>query len=125
MSKTAKLALILPFLIGLAMTVLAVFQPDRLTDTLGGLAATGPVGEASLRADFVAYFMTFTIGVAGALFAGKRGWLWAPLALFGLTGIVRVLHGLFEGFAAGAFVPIAIEVVCCALIFYAMRSKPA
>lgn len=125
MSKAAKLALILPFLLGLFMTVLAIFMPDQLTDMLGGIAGTGPVGEASVRSDFVAYFATFLIGVAAALLLGKRSWLWAPIALFGITGIFRVIHGLSHGFSPEALQPIAIEVVMCALMFYALRSKPA
>ncbi|MGJ8558976.1 MAG: hypothetical protein ACSHX3_01945 [Litorimonas sp.] len=125
MSKAAKLALIPPFLLGLYMTVLAIFMPDQLTNMLGGIAGTGPVGEASVRSDFVAYFGTFFIGVAAALLLGKRSWLWAPIALFGITGIFRIIYAISNGFAEGAFQPIAIEVVMCALMIFAMRSKPA
>ena len=125
MSKLAKLALIPPFLLGLVMTGIAIFMPDQLTDMLGGIAGTGPVGEASVRSDFVAYFATFFIGVAAALLMGKRSWLWAPIALFGITGIFRVIYGLSNGFSPEAFQPIAIEVVMSALMIFALRSKPA
>jgi hypothetical protein len=125
MSKAAKIALIPPFLLGLYMTVLAIFMPGQLTDMIGGIAGTGPVGEASVRADFVALFATFFIGVAAALLQGKRSWLWAPIALFGITAIFRVIYGISNGFTPEAFQPIAIEVVMCALMIFALRSKPA
>lgn len=125
MSKAAKLALIPPFLLGLYMTVLAIFMPDQLTDMLGGIAGTGPVGEASVRSDFVALFATFFIGVAAALLLGKRSWLWAPIALFGITGIFRVIYGISHGFSPEALQPLAIEIVMCTLMIFALRSKPA
>ncbi|WP_298917959.1 hypothetical protein [uncultured Algimonas sp.] len=124
MSRTAKLALILPFLLGLFMSVQAVFLPERLRETLGGLAATGPVGAASLYADFPAYFLTYTIGIGAALFAGRRDWLFAPIALFGLTAVGRIGHGLVNGFVLGALMPIGVEIVACALMAYAWRSRP-
>lgn len=125
LSKAAKLALVLPLLVGLAMSGMALFAPDRLTDTIGGIQGTSPLGEASVRADFAAFFLTYTIGVAAALFAGRRDWLWAPIALFGLTMIGRLGYGVMNGFPPGAFVPIGIEFVMCALMLFAWRSRPA
>ncbi|GHA93939.1 hypothetical protein GCM10009069_16310 [Algimonas arctica] len=125
MSRIAKLALIPPFLIGILLTFQALFVPAKLSETLGGIAGTGPVGNATIFADFAALFVTFTICVAGALFAGKRGWLFAPICLFGFTAIGRIYFGLMNGFAPGALQPIAIEIVACALMIFALRSKPA
>ena len=125
LSMPAKLALVLPLLIGLFMAVQAIFMPDRLVEALGGLSATGPVGEASLYSDFIAYFSTYTIGIMAALFLGKRDWLFAPIALFGITAIGRIGHGLFHGFAEGALMLIIVEIVMCALMLFAWRSKPA
>lgn len=125
MTKIAKLALIPPFLLGLFMTFQAVFAPANLSETLGGISGTGAVGNATIYADFAALFLTFTIAVAGALFAGKRGWLLAPIAIFGLTAVFRIIFGIMNGFPSEAFVPIAIEVVMSALMIFALRSKPA
>lgn len=124
MSRIAQLALVLPFLAGLYMVFLAIGQPDTLKETLGGLAATGPVGEATLYADFVALFLTYTIGVGAALFRHKRDWLFAPIALFGLTMVFRILHGLMNGFEAAGIQLIATELVLCLLMIFAWRSKP-
>lgn len=123
MTNLQKLALVPPFLLGLVMSAMALFAPTKIAEVLGGVTATGPVGAATLHADFTAYFTVFTIGVGAALFAGKRTWLWAPLGLFGITGIVRVIHGLMSGFGAGAAQPILIEIVTCGLILFAMRSS--
>jgi hypothetical protein len=125
MSLIAKLALVPPFLVGLLLSAQALFMPAKLSETLGGIAGTGPVGNATIFADFAALFVTFTICIAGALFAGKRGWLIAPILLFGLTAVGRIFYGVSNGFAEGAIQPIAIEVVMSALMIFAMRSKPA
>lgn len=125
MSKVAKLALIPPFLLGLLLTFQAVFSPASLSETLGGITGTGPHGNATIYADFAALFLTFTIAVAAALFAGKRSWLLAPISIFGLTAVFRLVYGFMNGFSPEAFQPIAIEVVMCALMIFAMRSKPA
>ena len=124
MSRIAQLALVLPFLAGLYMIFLAIGRPDQLQETLGGLAATGPVGEASLYADFAAYFLTYTIGIGAALFRGKRDWLFAPIALFGLTMVFRIFHGLTNGFEAAGIQLIVSELILCALMIFAWRSKP-
>lgn len=125
MSRLAKIALIPPFLIGLLLTAQAIFMPTKLSETLGGIAGTGPVGQATIFADFAALFVTFTVGIGAALFLGKKSWLWAPISLFGFTALFRIIHGLSYGFAAGALQPIAIEVFMVALMIFAIRSKPA
>lgn len=125
MSRLAKLALIPPLLLGLVLSLQAIFAPAMLSETLGGITGTGPVGNATIFADFAALFLTFTIGVAGALFAGKRGWLLAPISIFGFTAIGRIIYGVMNGFPAGTIQPIAIEIVMCALMIFALRSKPA
>ncbi|MEL6686057.1 MAG: hypothetical protein AAFP97_00370 [Pseudomonadota bacterium] len=124
MSRLAQLALVLPFLTGLYMIFLAVGRPEQLSEMLGGLAATGPVGKASLYADFAAYFLTYTIGVGAALFRNKRDWLFAPIALFGLTMVFRIFHGLSHGFEPAGVQLIVSELVMCALMIFAWRSKP-
>ena len=123
MSRWGKLALVPPLLLGLLMMVRSLFMPDALREQLGGLAATGPVGEATLYADLAALFTVFTLGVAAALFFGKRDFLFAPLGLFGITGAYRVLHGVVNGFTAEGAVLIAVEIVMCALIVFAWRSR--
>lgn len=125
MSLIAKLALIPPLLLGLLLSFQAVFAPAKLSETLGGIAGTGPVGNATIFADFAALFLTFTICVAGALFAGKRGWLLAPISIFGFTAIGRIIYGIMNGFPTGALQPIGIEIVMAALMIFALRSKPA
>lgn len=124
MSRMAQLALVPPFLAGLYMIFLAIGRPEQLSETLGGMAATGPVGEASLYADFIAYFLTYTIGVGAALFRNKRDWLFAPIALFGLTMVFRIIHGLSHGFEPAGIQLIISELVMCALMIFAWRSKP-
>lgn len=124
MSRLAKIALIPPFLLGLFLSFQAVFVPAKLSETLGGITGTGPVGNATIFADFAALFLTFTLCVAGALFAGKRGWLFAPICLFGFTAIGRIFYGVMNGFPSEAFQLIAIELVMCALMIFALRSKP-
>ena len=123
MSRWGKIALVLPLLAGLLMMVRSLFMPEALREQLGGLAATGPVGEATLYADFGALFTVFTLGVAAALFFGKRDFLFAPLGLFGLTAVYRVLHGVVNGFTGEGTMLIVTEVVICALIVFAWRSR--
>lgn len=125
MSLWAKIALVPPLLVGLLLTFQALVQPEALSATLGGIAGTAPHGEATIFADFAALFLTFTIGVAAALFAGKRSWLWAPISLFGFTAVFRIAHGAMNGFPPEAAQTIGIELICCALMYFAMRSKPA
>lgn len=125
MSRIAKFALIPPLLIGLLLSFQALFLPAKLSETLGGITGTSPVGNATIFADFAALFVTFTLCVAGALFAGKRSWLFAPICLFGFTAIGRIYYGVMNGFATGAAQLIAIELVICAMMIFAMRSKPA
>lgn len=121
MTKLQRLALLPLLLLGLAMSALALLAPARIAVILGGFEATGPVGSATLHADLTAYFSIFTIGIIAAMFANKQNWLWAPLGLFGITGIVRIIHGLMSGFSDGAAQPILIEIVSCGLILFAMR----
>ena len=124
MSRIAQLALVLPFLAGLYMVFLANGRPETLQETLGGLSATGPVGAATLYADFAALFLTYTIGVGAALFLNKRDWLFAPISLFGLTMVFRIIHGLSNGFEAAGIQLIVTELVLCGLMIFAWRSKP-
>lgn len=123
MTNLQKLALIPPLLLGLVMGMLALFAPDRLADALGGFEATGPVGQATLRADLAAFFLTGALGGAMALFKGRRDWLWAPLSLFGMAVVGRLIDGVLSGFASGAFQPIMVELVMCGLILFAMRGS--
>lgn len=124
MKLIAKLALVPPLLLSLLMGLMCLFAPDRAADALGGFAGTTELGAATLRADLAAFFLTAAIGLLGAMFAGKRHWLWAPLALYGLAAVGRVVDVLFTGLGAGEMQPILIELAAVALIAFAMRSRP-
>ena len=125
MKLIAKLALVPPLLLSLLMGLMCLFAPDRAADALGGFAGTTELGAATLRADLAAFFLTAAIGLLGAMFAGKRHWLWAPMALFGLAAMGRVVDILFTGMGPGELQPILIEIAVVLLVLFAMRSRPA
>ncbi len=125
MKLAAKIALVPPLLLSLLMGLMNLFAPDRAAEALGGFSGSTELGAATLRADLSAFFLTAAIAILGALFAGKRHWLWAAASLYGLAAIGRIIDVLFTGMGAGELQPIIIEIFVVILILFAMRSRPS
>ncbi|HAH10699.1 MAG TPA: hypothetical protein DCL48_11410 [Alphaproteobacteria bacterium] len=88
--------------------------PLSLGTALGLEAKTG-VGQASLRADLGAFFLTAG-GFATAAAALKRGsLLLTPLVLLGLALTGRLITAGTAPFEGGMIVPILVEVVAVAV----------
>lgn len=116
----ARIAAALVLLFCLAMAMLAYVDPAKSAEALGMSAQTG-LGLNTYRADVGALFMVNAIACAGALFAGKRHWLLAPLAIFGLAIVGRLAGVLIDGAPEGVATPIIVEIVLVALSFFGLR----
>lgn len=115
--------LILRILIGLAgvlgvLVGLRVWQaPEAVAEQLG-VAATGPLGVATLRADFGAFF---AVGGALAIVAAVKArgeFLLAPTLLLGAALAGRAATALIDGFTPEMGPPMAVEAVLTALFAF-------
>ena len=95
MSIWGKLALVPPLLVGLFMTVRAVFMPDALREQLGGLAATALPSDGSCGAGST-FTGTSTLTVSGASL-GQAGGAGSDSCTFDVSLAVP------GGAAAGAY----------------------
>jgi hypothetical protein len=105
------------------MAVMAIASPTRVSVALG-IITDAPLGLNTIRADVGAFFLVAAIACAGALFRGKREWLLAPLALYGIAVMGRFLGIALEGAPAGIAQAIVIELVCVALLSLGLRYLP-
>lgn len=86
------------------------------------IEAVNALGRASIRADFGAFFFSFS------LFCGYAAWkqcgaaALAAAVLFGLALAGRLVTILMEGAAPGAVPPMVIEAVSVAILLWARAS---
>jgi hypothetical protein len=116
----ARITTALVLLFCLAMALLAYVDPAKSAEALGMSAQTG-LGLNTYRADVGALFMVNAIACAGALFAGKRSWMLAPLAIFGLAVLGRLSGVLIDGAPEGVATPIIVELVLVAFSAVGLR----
>lgn len=116
----ARIGVILAGLFSLAMGSMAILSPVDLGNALG-LAAQGPLGLNSLRADMGSFFLASAIACGLALFAKRPNWLWGAAALYGLAVTGRFIGVVVEGPPAGISQPIIIELVLVALLVFGAK----
>lgn len=105
------------------MAVMAISSPTRVATALG-IVTDAPLGLNTIRADVGAFFLVAAIACIAALFRGKREWLLAPLALYGIAVLGRFLDVALVGAPAGVAQPIVIELVCVTLVSLGLRYLP-
>lgn len=97
-----------------------LLMPER-TGAAFFLAATSPVGEATLRADMFGFF------VGGSLFALYAAWrgialpLLVPIVLLSSAIFGRLVNLFVAGPVPGSFPPLLVEVVMLAVLFTGYR----
>lgn len=106
------------------MALLAISSPPKVAEALG-IITDAPLGLNTIRADVGAFFLVAGIACLAALFRGKRGWLLAPIALYGFAACGRLLGVALEGPPEGVAQAIGIEVICVALASLGLRYLPA
>ena len=111
-------------LFGLAMGLMGLFDPARISVALGLGDALPAHGLNTVRADFGAFFLAIAIGSFGALFAGRVNWLWLPILLFGMAALGRLLGIAFDGAPVGVMQPIVVEVACVVLSVVGLKTLP-
>lgn len=116
----ARIGVALAGLFSLIMGSMAILTPVDLGNALG-LAAQGPLGLNSLRADMGAFFLASAIACGLALFASRPQWLWGAAALYGLAVIGRFIGIVVEGPPAGVIQPVVIELVLVALLVFGAK----
>ncbi len=116
----ARIGVALAGLFSLIMGSMAILTPVDLGNVLG-LAAQGPLGLNSLRADMGAFFLASAVACGLALFAGRPQWLWGAAALYGLAVIGRFIGVVVEGPPTGISQPIVIELVLVALLVFGAK----
>ena len=105
------------------MGFISITSPTRIAAALG-IVTDAPLGLNTIRADVSAFFLTAALACGFALLRGKRSWLLAPLALYGIAVLGRILDVALVGAPAGAAQPIVIELVCVTLLFLPLPSFP-
>lgn len=113
-------------LIGVLFLLVALriwIDPPAVGQTLG-IAAQGPVGLATMRADMGGFF-----GAAGgfALWAAirrRRVWLLPPLVLLTIALAGRALTLAVGGLSIVQLPPMVVEALCVAVLVWAWRAMP-
>lgn len=117
----ARIGVGLVFLLSLGLGLFTLVTPDAAGEFLGITEQSG-VGRATVRGDIAALFLTSAIGCGGALFAGKRKWLLAPLALYSIVLLGRLIELAVAGPAIGAYTPIIVEITMIAALLLGLRT---
>lgn len=89
-----------------------------------GVAATGPLGLASIRADMGGFFGAGGVFALAAAFKGRGGLLVAPVVLIGLALTGRLVAVAMNGFVPEMGPPMAIEAVLLVLFVAGWRWLP-
>ncbi|MGB3711035.1 MAG: hypothetical protein WA985_05040 [Erythrobacter sp.] len=84
-----------------------------------GLDAVGAQGLSSLRGDFTAYFWVTGIALVAGAWRKSGAVLLVPIAILGITFLVRALSLAIDGFYEGWAVPMAVEAATVLLALYA------
>ena len=107
----------------LLLGVSYIYDPAGAAAGLG-VTNTGPLGLATLRADFTAFFVV--IGLCMLRGAWKRNGdvLLVPAALFGIALMGRLLTAMLNGTGPGFWLPAGAEAVQVALLLLGWRWVP-
>jgi len=106
------------------MALIALSSPPKIAAALG-IITDAPLGLNTIRADVGAFFLVAALACAGELLRGKRSWLLAPLAVYGIAACGRVLGIALDGPPEGVAQAIIVEVTCVALAALGLRYLPA
>ena len=106
-------------LLGAFLFIVAWGDPAQL-DPMLGVAASKPLGLASIRADLGAFFALWAAFALVAAWRADRGLLMVPMLLLALAIAGRVVT-LFGGMTPDMIQPIVIEAVTLALFALAWR----
>lgn len=112
--------MILRVLIGVAgvlgvLAGLRVWQAPEAFAAQLGVAAASPLGVATLRADFGAFFAVGGALALAAAIKARGGLLLAPMLLLGAALAGRIATALMEGYTPEMGAPMAVEAVLTAL----------
>ncbi|MDP2213295.1 arylsulfatase [Phenylobacterium sp.] len=110
-------------LVGLLMVAITLriwTQPQMFAATLG-LAADGPVGVASLRADLGGFFGAGGLFAILAALRSDRRWLGPALILLGLALTGRVISLIASGGGVMQIPPMIVEAVLIAILAFGWR----
>ena len=102
----------------LAMGLLFWFQIDAQTAQFQ-IKAAGVLGNASIRADFGAFFLSVGIFCGYASWKQSSGAAAAAALLLGLALLGRAMTLILEGSAPGAIPPMVVEAVSVAILLWA------
>jgi hypothetical protein len=118
---TLRAAIGLAGLLFVALAVGFMLDPARAAARLG-VGPLGPLGEATLRGDFFAFFAVGgLLAIAGAVREDAR-LLLAPLLLVALTLAGRLITIAITGFDAAMGPPMLVEAVTIVLLWLGRRS---
>ncbi len=106
--------------LGLLAGLRVWLAPETFAGQLG-VAATGPLGEATLRADFGAFFAVGGGLALAAAIRGRGGLLLAPMLLIGAALAGRVASLLVGGYVPEMGPPMAVEAVLLLLFVAGWR----
>lgn len=110
-------------LLGVLIASLMWMAPEEAAAQLG-VAATGPLGLASIRADMGGFFGAGGAFALAASFKGSGSLLLAPVVLVGLALAGRLVAVAVNGFVSEMGPPMVIEVVLCLVFAAGWRLLP-
>lgn len=110
-------------LLGVPVASLMWMAPEEAAAQLG-IAATGPLGLASIRADMGGFFGAGGVFALAASFKSSGGLLLALVVLVGLALAGRLVAVAVNGFVSEMGPPLVIEVVLCLVFVAGWRPLP-
>ena len=110
--------------VGVAALLLAlrIWTSPALASARWGIGPLGPLGVATLRADFAGFFAAAGAFSIAAAVRDERRLLTAPLALVGLALAGRVLTLPLDGLAQPMIAPMALEAALVVIFALGRRS---
>ena len=103
------------------LLALRIWTQPALAAAQLGVGALGPLGVATLRADFAGFFAAAGGFALAAAIWDDRRLLTAPLAMIGLALTGRCLTVLHDGLAAPMIMPMAVEAALVILLALGRR----
>lgn len=110
-------------LLGLLVAVRIWMAPAEVAAQLG-VAASGPLGLATLRADMGGFFAGGGVFALMAAFKGRGGMLLPSVVLIGVALMGRLIAIAIDGFAPEMGPPMAIEAVLLVLFVAGWKWLP-
>tara|TARA_R110002110_G_scaffold14698_1_gene67660 strand:+ start:86682 stop:87062 length:381 start_codon:yes stop_codon:yes gene_type:complete len=123
MNNTLRVIICLPALLFVVMGLAWLVKPASMAASLGMPLLDG-LGRSTQIGDLGAFFFAGGTMVFMGVITHERAWLQAPALLLGATAIFRTLAWLIHD-ATLAIPQIAVEVVICLLLLYAVRRMSA